>query len=598
MSAFHSRRGPLPVSRHQYCFPPGALFCGPVLQPPAGPAGFPSPPPRLNRLWFVQNLIDDYKPQDLRKYGNLDKIPVNLQEVGTGYRSWFGVINWLSLGIFFAAIAFIYAKSSMMLISANELASNLSQRYEQLYAVLHGLETDLWIVIIAMSVFLAWGARRFLKQTSVYLLDFVVLDPDLEYMIDRDFFMQRSRDSGFFTDQALDFQEKILRRSGLGDHTYFPPGIVISPMDLSMQSARDEFLYVAGKCCDELFQKTGVDPSKIDLIVVNCSLFNPTPSLSAMIINRYKMRDNIRNYNLSGMGCSAGVISLDLAKDLLQVHGASNCLVISTENITQNWYHGNQRNLLLSNCLFRMGCAAVLLTNKPQYASRAKYELLHTVRVHHGASDESLEAVYQIEDPDNLIGVRLSKDLINVVSKTLRSNLTTLGPLILPISEQLKFFINLVQTKYLGFKNIPRYTPDFRKAVQHFCIHAGGRAVIDGLEQNLQLTPDDVLPSRATLNRVGNTSSSSIWYELSFIEYSARIKKGDRIWQIAFGSGMKCNSAIWKALRPIHDRSRDGFWALTGGDGLADDALEALARVHKHLAKIDSRKKPAGKAVN
>ena len=58
-----------------------------------------------------------------------------------------------------------------------------------------------------------------------------------------------------------------------------------------------------------------------------------------MIINKYKMRTNIRNYNLSGMGCSAGIISLDLAKDLLErVHKNCNCLIFSHENITENWF--------------------------------------------------------------------------------------------------------------------------------------------------------------------------------------------------------------------------------------------------------------------
>jgi hypothetical protein len=41
--------------------------------------------------------------------------------------------------------------------------------------------------------------------------------------------------------------------------------------------------------------------------------------LAAMIVNHFKMRSNVMTYNLSGMGCSAGVISLGLAQQLLQV---------------------------------------------------------------------------------------------------------------------------------------------------------------------------------------------------------------------------------------------------------------------------------------
>ena len=29
------------------------------------------------------------------------------------------------------------------------------------------------------------------------------------------------------------------------------------------------------------------------------------------------------------------------------------------------------------------------------------------------------------------------------------------------------------------------------------------------------------------------------------------IRRGDKVWQMGFGSGFKTNSAVWKALRPI-----------------------------------------------
>ena len=69
---------------------------------------------------------------------------------------------------------------------------------------------------------------------------------------------------------------------------------------------------------------------------MNCSLFNPTPSLSAMVVNHFGMRPDIKSYNLSGMGCSAGIISIGLARELLQastlglLHACTLCLRVST----------------------------------------------------------------------------------------------------------------------------------------------------------------------------------------------------------------------------------------------------------------------------
>ena len=110
--------------------------------------------------------------------------------------------------------------------------------------------------------------------------------------------------------------------------------------------------------------------------------------------------------------------------------------------------------------------------------------------------------------------------------------------------------------------------PNFTRAFEWICVHTGGRAVIDAIENNLNLPSHVLEPSRLSLYRYGNVSSASIWYELELVaEYGnacgaereggamppdggkRRLRKGDRIWQIAFGSGFKCNSAVWKCLK-------------------------------------------------
>nr|ALB76796.1 ketoacyl-CoA synthase [Jatropha curcas] len=416
------------------------------------------------------------------------------------------------------------------------------------------------VSIIICSAFLVFGLTVYImtRPRPVYLVDYACYRAPDHLKAPFDQFMEHSRLTGDFDESSLEFQRKILERSGLGEETYVPEAMHYIPPRPSMAAAREEAEQVMFGALDNLFANTNANPKNIGILVVNCSLFNPTPSLSAMIVNKYKLRGNIRSFNLGGMGCSAGVIAVDLAKDLLQVHRNTYAVVVSTENITQNWYFGNKKSMLIPNCLFRVGGSAVLLSNKSGDKNRSKYKLVHVVRTHRGADDRAFRCVYQEQDGAGKTGVSLSKDLMAIAGEALKANITTLGPLVLPISEQLLFFATLVVKKLFN-KKVKPYIPDFKLAFDHFCIHAGGRAVIDELEKNLQLLPVHVEASRMTLHRFGNTSSSSIWYELAYVEAKRRMRKGNRVWQIAFGSGFKCNSAVWEALRNVKP-SANGPW--------------------------------------
>ncbi|XP_011007926.1 PREDICTED: 3-ketoacyl-CoA synthase 6 [Populus euphratica] len=397
------------------------------------------------------------------------------------------------------------------------------------------------------------------KPRTIYLVDYACYKPPVTCRVPFSTFMEHSRLILKDNPKSVDFQMRVLERSGLGEETCLPPAIHYIPPKPTMEAARGEAELVIFSAMDSLFKKTGLKPKDIDILIVNCSLFSPTPSLSAMIINKYKLRSNIKSFNLSGMGCSAGLISIDLARDILQVHPNSNVVVVSTEIITPNYYQGNERAMLLPNCLFRMGGAAILLSNRRSHRWFAKYRLVHVVRTHKGADDIAYRCVYEQEDKEGKVGINLSKDLMAIAGEALKSNITTIGPLVLPASEQLLFLLTLIGRKIFNPKWKP-YIPDFKQAFEHFCIHAGGRAVIDELQKNLQLSAEHVEPSRMTLHRFGNTSSSSLWYELGYIEAKGRMRRGDRVWQIAFGSGFKCNSAVWKCNRTIKTPT-DSPWA-------------------------------------
>lgn len=460
---------------------------------------------------------------------------VNLRHVKLGYH--YLISNAL----------YLLAISVLLLIFSAEV--NTLRKYD-LWIFWEQATLDLISILSISSLIGSLLVYCVFSVRPIYLVDFACYKPSEEFGFTKEYFMAHSKKTGLFDDESLGFQKKILEKSGIGERTYFPGAILAYPPRLTMKEARAEAEMVMFGALDEVFEKCKIRPKDISILVVNCSLFNPTPSLSAMIVNHYKMRENILSFNLGGMGCSAGIIALDLAREMLKVHGSSYALVVSTENITLNWYHGTNRSMLIPNCLFRMGGAAILLSNQRKDRRRAKYELSHIVRTHKGSDDKSYKCVFQEEDDCQKKGLTLSKELMEVAGHALKANITTLGPLILPLSEQILFLGSLFGRKVLRMKMKP-YIPDFKLAAQHFCMHAGGRAVLDALQKNLSLSEHNMEPSRMTLHRFGNTSSSTLWYELAYIEAKERIKKGDVVWQVAFGSGFKCNSAIWRALRTI-----------------------------------------------
>ncbi|KAE8665594.1 3-ketoacyl-CoA synthase 17 [Hibiscus syriacus] len=351
------------------------------------------------------------------------------------------------------------------------------------------------------------------RPTSVYLVNFSCFKPGNDTMVSKELFMQICKRSEFFTEDSLGFQKKIMERSGFGQRTYGSTTVMQFPIMKTMVGSRNETETVVFGAIDEVLGKT-----------------------------------------------SAGIISVDLARQLLQVHHNSYALVVSTENLTNNWYKGNNRTMLIPNCLFRVGGAAILLSNRSSDRRHSKYEFVQSLRTHTGADDRSYSCVSQQEDEANEVGVSLSKDLIVVASEALKANITALGPSVLPVSEQLLFLVTLFLRKTLKMKMIKPYVPNFMFAFEHFCIHAGGRGVLDAFEKSLGLHPWHMEPSRMTLYRFGNTSSSTLWYELAYSEAKGRIKKRDRVWQLGFGSGFKCNTCVWRALKTIDPTMERNPW--------------------------------------
>ncbi|KAH6782446.1 hypothetical protein C2S51_007739 [Perilla frutescens var. frutescens] len=354
-----------------------------------------------------------------------------------------------------------------------------------------------------------------------------------------------------FAPESLEFMRNIYHKSGLGEETYAPPFIFEeegSPMLKCAVQEAEEGIFSA---IDALLAKTLIAPLDIDVVVVTCGSFSPSPSLSSLIVNRYNLKSDVKTYNLSGMGCSSGVIAVDFAARVLRGgRKVQNALVVITESITLNWYNGDSRPMLVTNCIFRVGCAAALITNDPSRRGVAKMELVDSLRTHHGAEDGAYRAAFQEEDEKGNTGISLTKDLIRVAGVNLRQHIKILAPRVLPLSQLVQYAYSVVAAAVSHGEALSKpAVPDFTKAFEHICIHTGGKAVIESVARVLKLSNEVTEPARMSLNRFGNTSSSLVFYELAYFEAKKRSKKGDKMWMLAFGTGFKVGSLIWKWLQ-------------------------------------------------
>eukprot|EP00798_Chlamydomonas_sp_ICE-L_P026885 gene26885-4495_t len=223
-------------------------------------------------------------------------------------------------------------------------------------------------------------------DTSVYLVDFACYRPPEELKV----LVEEAKEHGKmwpqyseeqYSEEVRAFMTKIFAKSGLSPHSTFLPKSIhpkhTRNPDSSMGSAYEEAEMVMCGALHELLKRTSIKPSEIDILITCTSIYCPTPSLCAMLVNHFNMRSDIRTYHLGGMGCGTGVIAVNLIQDLIKTYhlGGMGCgtgviavnlvedlikanpgavvVFVPAEITSYCFYPGGQPNRMVSNVLFR-----------------------------------------------------------------------------------------------------------------------------------------------------------------------------------------------------------------------------------------------------
>eukprot|EP01036_Dinobryon_divergens_P040410 gene40410-53420_t len=146
-------------------------------------------------------------------------------------------------------------------VSKSRLISLVSM--VQVGAVMYDLRFDLQAFLLnELSVFelrrpvafdLGWKTMALLaltiwylnhREKPVYLLDFCTFEPPESWKVSYDDLMEIMRRQECFTEDSIDFMNRMLERSGCGPSTAWPPGIVRclkgEKADRSVEGARAE----------------------------------------------------------------------------------------------------------------------------------------------------------------------------------------------------------------------------------------------------------------------------------------------------------------------------------------------------------------------
>ena len=258
--------------------------------------------------------------------------------------------------------------------------------------------------------------------------------------------------------------------------------------------------------------KEKILPNEIThLITVSCTGMS-APGLDLQVAEEMQLSPTIFRTSVNFMGCYAAIHALKLAKMICDSTPSSNVVIVATELCTIHLQKEYTLDNAAGGLLFADGAAAVLVSNQLS-ASNAI----------------SLKSFY------SKVALKGKEHMAWKIST--KGFLMTLSAYIPQLIEE---DINGLVSEALASGGLEK------EEVDYWCFHPGGRKILDNIQKQLELVPDDLCYSRKVLANYGNISSATILFVLkSMMENAAR--KGVQsanIFGAAFGPGLTMETFI------------------------------------------------------
>jgi predicted naringenin-chalcone synthase len=237
------------------------------------------------------------------------------------------------------------------------------------------------------------------------------------------------------------------------------------------------------------------------LVVASCTGFT-APGLDQQLMERLGLHPSIERTMIGFMGCAAAVNALKVAHHIVRSEPSAKVLVVNLELCTLHLQDSSELEVILSALLFGDGCAVSLVTAEPKGIALKDFRV---------ATIPDTRDLITWRIGDTGFQMNLSGEVPQQIAKTLRHE--------------------AVRNDEGGILR-GQHRDDF----DLWAVHAGGRTILDAVEQGFELGPEALHWSRGVLRDFGNMSSATLMFVLDrMMQQAPAASKG---FGMAFGPGL------------------------------------------------------------
>lgn len=244
------------------------------------------------------------------------------------------------------------------------------------------------------------------------------------------------------------------------------------------------------------------------LITVSCTGMS-APGLDLQIAEALQLRLNIFRTSVNFMGCYAAIHALKIAKMICDSSANANVIIVCTELCTIHFQQDFTIDNAASSLLFGDGSAAVLVSNTLFSNKALELKSFYSEISYKGKDDMSWQMSQNgfLMQLSSYIPQFIGEDIAGLVNKALDEG-------------------KIQQDE-----------------ITHWCIHPGGKKILEVIQSQLSLSTEDLSCSRSVLSKYGNMSSPTILFVLKEIMDGLQHQEAN-IFGVAFGPGLTMETFI------------------------------------------------------